>query len=165
MELIREWIMRIAGITALGAVCDIIMPDGNMKKYVKMVVGLVLVLAVISPLTQITPEISDIKIPEITQRKAAELKNTIAEKEYQQIIMLYGEKLEKSIENKIYSDFGCESEANVSIEEKDNEAFGNITQVFITIPPEKKVDIEKIKATVSKGFGVETTNINVQIEN
>ena len=105
MELIREWIMRIAGITALGAVCDMIMTDGNMKKYVKMVVGLVLVLAVISPITEITPEISDIKIPEITQKKVAELKYTIAEKEYQQIIMLYSEKLEKSIENKIYSDF------------------------------------------------------------
>ncbi|MBR2452701.1 MAG: stage III sporulation protein AF, partial [Clostridia bacterium] len=91
MELIREWIMRIAGITALGAVCDMIMTAGNMKKYVKMVVGLVLVLAVISPITQMTPKLSNIKIPEITQRKALELKNTIAEKEYQQIVMLYGE--------------------------------------------------------------------------
>ncbi len=164
MELIREWVMRIAGITALGAVCDMIMTDGNMKKYVKMVVGLVLVLAVISPLTQITPRLSDIKIPETTQRKAAELKNTIAEKEYQQIVMLYSEKLETSIEGKIYSDFGCEAKAEVKVEENDNKTFGNIIQVLITIPPEKKVDIEGIKATVSKGFGVETKNIDIQTE-
>ncbi len=164
MEFIREWIMRIAGITALGAVCDMIMTDGNMKKYVKMVVGLVLVLAVISPITEITPKLSDIKIPEITQRKAAEMKNTIAEKEYQQIIMLYSEKLEQSIEGKIYSDFGCGAKAKVKVEENDNKTFGNITQVFITISSEKRVNIEEIKITVSKGFGVETKNIDVQIE-
>ncbi len=164
MELIREWIMRIAGITALGAACDMIMTDGNMKKYVKMVVGLVLVLAVISPITEITPEISNIKIPEITQKKAAELKNTIAEKEYQQIVTLYSEKLEKSIENKIYSDFGCAAEAKVRVEENDNKTFGNITQIFITILSEKKVDIEEIKVTVSNGFGVEIKNIDIQIE-
>lgn len=164
MELIREWIMRIAGITALGAVCDMIMTAGNMKKYVKMVVGLVLVLAVISPITQMTPKLSNIKIPEITQRKALELKNTIAEKEYQQIVMLYGEKLEKSIENKIYSDFGYETEAKVNVEEKDDKTFGNITWVFITIPPEKETDIEEIKRMVSNGFGVETKNIDIKTE-
>ena len=50
------------------------------------------------------------------------------------------------------------------MEENDNKTFGNITQIFITILSEKKVDIEKIRVTVSNGFGVEIKNIDIRIE-
>lgn len=37
MEWIRNWAMQVAGITVLAAICDVIMPRGNMQKYVRMV--------------------------------------------------------------------------------------------------------------------------------
>lgn len=165
MEWVREWIMKIAGITALGAVCDMIMTDGHMKKYVRMIVGLVLIFAIISPITEITPDIPEITLPHETQKKAVQLKTSITEKEHRQIVALYSEKLEKSMENKIYSDYGFEALAEVEVEENAEESFGNITFVLIKIPPESKERIEDIKMTVSKDFGVDTRNISVEVKN
>ncbi len=40
----------MAGIAILSVLCDIILPDGQTKKYVKTVIGVVVTLAVVQPL-------------------------------------------------------------------------------------------------------------------
>ena len=56
MEWLREWVMQLAGIILIGAVCDTLMADGDIKKYVKMVVGLVLVFAIVKPIVGFFPD-------------------------------------------------------------------------------------------------------------
>lgn len=46
----QQWILSVAGIAILSVLCDIILPDGQTKKYVKTVIGVVVTLAVVQPL-------------------------------------------------------------------------------------------------------------------
>jgi len=163
MQWIREWIMQISGIIALGAVCDLIMTNDEIKKYVKMVIGLVMVFAVVRPIANFAPEISEIKLPESTQVKAARLKESVSETEQQEIIRIYTAKLEKSVENQIYSDLGFEVSAEIKVEEKNEQTFGNIVFAKIAVKSADKEYAEKIKSTVSKNFDVGYERIKIDI--
>jgi len=81
MEWISNWIMQIAGIIVVGAICELIMVEGELKKYVKLVAGLVLMLTVIRPIIVISSNTFQLEIPKSERLKAVELKNRLDEKE------------------------------------------------------------------------------------
>ncbi len=41
MEWMRDWIMKIAGVILLNVMCDMVIPKGEMKKYVNIITGLI----------------------------------------------------------------------------------------------------------------------------
>lgn len=44
-----QWVVTVAGIAILAVLCDIILPDGQTRKYVKTVIGVVVTLVMIQP--------------------------------------------------------------------------------------------------------------------
>ncbi len=50
MNLLTEWVTQIILFLLLAMVVDLLMPDSSMKKYIKVVVGLVLILIFLQPL-------------------------------------------------------------------------------------------------------------------
>ena len=103
MESLREWIMQIAGVVVLGAVCDIIIIDGGMKKYVKPVLGFVLIFTVMSPLTGgLSGGFGfDESIP-----ASAELSVNLEDVEKDAVIELYQGKMAQKISDKVKERFG-----------------------------------------------------------
>lgn len=46
-----SWIISVCGIALLTVVCDVILPDGSTKKYVKTVIGIVVAFTMLLPTT------------------------------------------------------------------------------------------------------------------
>ncbi len=44
------WVISICGIAVLAVLCDVILPDGNTRKYIKTVVGIVITLVIVQPI-------------------------------------------------------------------------------------------------------------------
>lgn len=48
-----QWVVTVAGIAILSVLCDIILPEGQTRKYVKTVFGVVVTLVIVQPLISI----------------------------------------------------------------------------------------------------------------
>ncbi len=162
MELIRTWIMQVSGIIVLGVACDMIMPEGEIKKYVKMVVGFVLVFTVVKPAVNIVPEVFAVAIPQETRAQAVELKNNFDGKQQETIFRIYRDKLEESIENEVYSEFGLKATAKIEVEEVDEMTFGNITQLNLRIDKETQISAEKLNKILMEKFEIKEQDIDIE---
>lgn len=162
MELLRNWIMQVAGIIVLGAACDMIMPEGEIKKYVKMVVGFVLVFTVIKPAVNIVPEAFAVAIPQETRAQAVELKNNFDEKQQKTIFRIYKGKLKESIENEVYSEFGLKATAEVEVEEVDEINFGNIIELKLRIDKDAELSDEKLNKMLMENFEIKEKDIEIE---
>lgn len=163
MNWLREWILQIAGIIVIGALCDMILPQTEIRKYVKMVVGLVMVFAVIRPaagvsLNELTPQ-----LPKNVRNQAVELKEQLDNIEQEEIVGLYCKKIEEKIRAELPKELH-HAKIGVLVEEEKNEYFGSIKSVSVEINGVKKAfDTEKLKDTISEKFGVEKKNVTVRI--
>ncbi|MBQ7960484.1 MAG: stage III sporulation protein AF [Clostridia bacterium] len=162
MEWISNWIMQIAGIIVVGAISELIMVEGELKKYVKLVAGLVLMLTVIRPIIVISSNTFQLEIPKSERLKAVELKNRLDEKEMEKIFEIYREKLETSVENEIYSRFGLDVTAKADVEENDENSFGNIIALTVFSDYTDKASDDEIKELLNQKFGVSKEMIEIQ---
>ncbi|MGF7399506.1 stage III sporulation protein AF [Thermoanaerobacterium thermosaccharolyticum] len=48
--MVKNWILQIAYISILAIVFELLIPSSNMKKYVKVVIGLTIMIAIINPI-------------------------------------------------------------------------------------------------------------------
>ena len=48
-----QWVVTVAGIAILSVLCDIILPEGQTRKYVKTVFGVVVTLVIVQPLIRL----------------------------------------------------------------------------------------------------------------
>lgn len=48
-----QWVVTVAGIAILSVLCDVILPEGQTRKYVKTVFGVVVTLVIVQPLIRI----------------------------------------------------------------------------------------------------------------
>ncbi|MCH5156943.1 MAG: stage III sporulation protein AF [Clostridiales bacterium] len=44
-----QWVVTVAGIAILSVLCDVILPEGQTRKYVKTVFGVVVTLVIVQP--------------------------------------------------------------------------------------------------------------------
>ena len=45
-----QWVVTVAGIAILSVLCDVILPEGQTRKYIKTVFGVVVTLVIVQPL-------------------------------------------------------------------------------------------------------------------
>ena len=45
-----QWVITVAGIAILSVLCDVILPEGQTRKYVKTVFGVVVTLVIVQPI-------------------------------------------------------------------------------------------------------------------
>ncbi len=163
MEWISNWIMQLAGIIVVGAVCEIAMLEGEMKKYVKLIVGLVLMLTVIRPILNISPSSFSVEFPQVGRARAVELQKNLDAEERKQIVTIYKKKLEKKIAEKVFEEWGAEASAHIEIEEKDEKTFGNITKIIVSAKSNDEMTEEVVREKLSREFGTEKNQILVEI--
>lgn len=53
MSAFSSWLLSVVGIVILGVLIDVVLPEGNVNKYIKAVFAFVIILVIISPLTKI----------------------------------------------------------------------------------------------------------------
>ena len=53
IELLKPWVINIVVITIFVIIADIILPEGSIKRYVRVIIGIFVLLAIIQPLINI----------------------------------------------------------------------------------------------------------------
>ena len=159
MELVRDWVLQIAGIIVMGSLCELIMPTGEMKKYVKMVIGLVMVFAVLRPVVNIASSEINIDIPKNVHSEAVELQSRLETTEKRELLRLY----RNNLENKILDGITGIQDCIVVVEENADKDFGKIKGVTLIIDGETdSAAIGRIKNTVCEKFGVDADCVRVE---
>ena len=53
-EFISNWIKSLVVLMIIISIVDMVMPKGNMKRYVNFIVGLIIVFSIINPFARLT---------------------------------------------------------------------------------------------------------------
>ena len=162
MEAIKAWAAALCAVTVFAAVGESILPSGNLKKLIRIVLGLLLVIAVCRPIVK--GEIGEIALE--TGREEAFLQtNNMEEKEREAVLRLYRANLAKNIENSLcVISKDARFEVSVSVETQNMEHFGKIRGVTVTVitNDEKLYLNDEIERIIDQSYGVEKKNIAIK---
>ena len=163
MEAIKDWAMTMAGIVVFGSACEVMLPDGTFRKYVRLAIGMLLVLTLVAPLNALLKEDWELNFPEVpvatyTQREQMQ------EEQSEDVIRLYRENLEKKIRISLQTRMEAISiKVACSIEEKIPETFGTIKAVDVTLDAESTAErSETIKDILYREFGIKEKRVTIR---
>lgn len=161
MSSISAWILSIAGISVIGVLVELILPNGQTKKYVKGVFAFVVVMVIITPLPKIFE--SDFRVDDIFEENAI----IIQEDFVYQINRDRLEKIEEMIESDL-SDEGFEKikvkiNANIFTTNMTIDAvFVDLSELVITKKAEHKNTNEVVINSVLKYVSVNKSDIVIE---
>ncbi|WHE08032.1 stage III sporulation protein AF [Thermoanaerobacterium thermosaccharolyticum] len=191
VEMVKNWILQIAYISILAIVFELLIPSSNMKKYVKVVIGLTIMIAIINPILGFLKNGVDINS---TLEKEYNYNNIDinsmtkqAEVERNKLIVAeYKKRLNEQIKEKVLdvidaSDVEIESSINEDLNDKNFGAIKNIHVVLSNVKykmvndindgkiiidtskfDEKEQILDDIKNDISKFYNVPLKNITIE---
>ncbi|WP_129597773.1 stage III sporulation protein AF [Anaerophilus nitritogenes] len=141
MNFLRSWIINIVSVVIFITFLEMLLPNSNMKKYIKMIIGLLVMIVILSPLLQIVHGNFNIEDEVLKTSLAIDQKNLsltfddLGNIQNQQVIKLYTQKIETNIKDKIEQDTQCMVlKVNAEIEtSKEHENFGAIKKMNIVL--------------------------------
>lgn len=155
--LIREWITNLIGVAMLGILMDTLLPNGDLKKYTRLIMGLVILSILLKPMLLIFDNIPSIE-SQITKHALAvdaqkiEYQSKIMEeKQLQQIKTLFQKKLESQIEKQILSIQSYPSvKAKAVFSEKDGKAdYSNLKYIHVEVASKNTMSVKPVKIKIN----------------
>ena len=167
MEWISNWIQGIIVAVIIGTIIEMILPEGNCKKYIKVVIGVYILFSIISPvITKFTG--SNLKLTNIfdlneyMQASSSEHQN-LEESQEEQIRSIYESNLKNDIKEKLKSK-GYET-TSISLEIENSNQY-TIKSMNITLKKEKTSDTSTNKMQPSNKIEVQDVDeIEIQVGN
>lgn len=86
-----EWILTVVGIAILTILCDVILPDGQTRKYVKTVMGIIVTFVIIQPLVGLftsPPQLDELSVNSAISSQQPFIENIETRQNEQRIIEL-----------------------------------------------------------------------------
>ena len=144
---ISNWAKGIALAVIISTIIEMILPENNNKKYIKMVIGVYILFAILSPIITVIKNkeyefnIQDYqKYFENTYQVSS---NKISENNDQNIEEIYKNNIEKDIIQKINNKGYKVNEISIDIQTTE-ENYGNINKIVLKIEKEKLDKINSI---------------------
>ncbi len=162
MGAIREWFTVVTGVVILSAIAEGIMPSGNLKKYVRLLFGLILVISICRPF--INSDTEEFGIEAFNGGRSGEIEN-MEERERETVLRLYRANLSKQMCALLDSICeGCETEVIPDIETQDMDNFGRVKGVTVTIKTKDKELYlnDKIEELFSSTYKIDRKNIAIK---
>lgn len=141
MELLKDWISNIVTLVIFIVLIEMLLPSGNLKKFVSLVSGFIIMLAIIQPLLGMVK--GELQLKEfqaansnfIDQKTIAANSKILEEKQMKQITETYRKKVIRQIEDSTLQVKGITSaQADVMINEDYNSPqFGEIRRILLTV--------------------------------
>ncbi|NLK20923.1 MAG: stage III sporulation protein AF [Epulopiscium sp.] len=141
ITLFGSWMKNIALFVILSSFVEMLMPEKNYKKYIHMMQGLILILIIIKPITglffsnQKLEDLIELNQLEMERRDILTQGSMIATQQDALIIETYkgkiSEQIAKLIENN--SDYKAKNIEVFVSEDRDDEDYGNIKEIRLTI--------------------------------
>ena len=161
MSSISAWILSIAGISVIGVLVELILPNGQTKKYVKGVFAFVVVMVIITPLPKIFG--SDFRVDDIFEENAIIIQGDF-------VYQINRDRLEK-IEEMIESDLSDEGFEKIKVKINANifttnmtidAVFVDLSELVITKKAEHKNTNEVVINSVLKYVSVNKSDIVIE---
>lgn len=139
IEFLKNWVTNIIILVILISFLEIILPSTSMKRYINMIIGLLIIIVLINPFINLIAKDMNIEREVFSNiLKANEMSNNednLSEIQDNQVILLYKESIKKEIKDLIYSKTQYKI-ADLSIdiiEDREDDQFGNIEGVNLAI--------------------------------
>lgn len=165
MGFIHKWIMQITAVILIGSVCELIMPEGNIKKYINPVLGFLLILVIINPITGIDAE--QIRLDLLTESSdiSGDIVTATDKMTEQNILDIYTERLSDKIEQKIRNTYRIGSEVTLSVSDQ-AKSFGDIKRINVVLLMQEGdfVNTGAVSKALEEEFGVDNECIDISTE-
>ena len=164
LEMLKDWAMTIAGIVIFGSICEVILPGGTFQKYVRLAIGLMLILTLISPVQQLlhmewSPDyFTGDHVAAYQQRAEME------ERQKKDVIRAYQQNLAQKMQVSIRARLGpIPAEVRCQVEESDPERFGTVTEVLVIVDAERNLDVtDQVEEILERDYGIGKKQITVR---
>jgi len=163
MEWISSWIQGIIIAVIIGAIIEMILPEGNSKKYIKVVIGVYIMFSVVSPvISKISGnefKVSDkFDLEKYVEVSASESKQDLQISQDEQIKQLYIDTLKKENKEKIKTKGHNTKNIEIDVNNDENYSINSVTISLtekeetnneIEIVNEIKIEIAQIRSQIS----------------
>lgn len=145
MGFLTEWITNIIIFILLATIFDMLLPQSNMQKYTKVVIGLLLIAIILTPLFQLISTdfekaLASISLFEPNEEKDLEnliemKKKEIEESQHAYILEQMAVQLRITAEEELIEQFGLKvAQINIKINEHENDNFPeNIEKIIVQL--------------------------------
>ena len=164
MEFLRNWIEQVALAVIIASIFEMLLPSGNTKKYIKMILGVFIVFSIISPFVN-SNALYDLDINKIVGEYTKDLnsydnaQSSTNDKVEEMYIKELETDISKTIENQGYNVKSCKIDAVIYSDSK-NAGINSINIVLLS----KKNDsfqiekVNEIDINVNIGNTTDTSN-------
>lgn len=166
IEWISNWAGGIVVAVIIGTVIEMILPSGNSKKYIKVVIGIYVLFTIVSPVitkfTGETIEVSDILDLDkyVEEAEDVAIQNTVQSNN--QIMEVYSSGIKEDLKAKIEAKGYMVNSIDIGIA---NDESYSITDITIDVEKEEKVDGNEMVENEENMGEADSTNKVEQIEN
>ncbi len=178
IDFLKSWIEQIAIAIVIVSIIELILPSGNIKKYIKVILGIYVVFCIINPFIN---NINLFNIDNLEMDKYVQSTSTVNQESMNKRIQdLYIEELRKTIEKNL-QDLGyklnkCEIKANLDTTVANpgihkiilNVSKSNIEKVEIGTNKDKvqenEEELEKIKESISSKYEISKDLIDIKLK-
>ncbi|MEG6565835.1 stage III sporulation protein AF [Thermoanaerobacterium saccharolyticum] len=189
MDEVKGWIIQIAYISILAIIFELLIPSSSMKKYVKVVIGLTIMIAIINPVLGFIKSgininnalekeynYNNVDISGMTKKAEMERNKLIVDEYKKRLNDQIKERIlsmvnasDVEVESSIVDDlndksFGLVKEIKITIFNRENETSNNSENISIEVSKanEKTSEIDNIKNDLSKFYNVPLKNITIE---
>ena len=167
MEFFKEWTVGIASAVIFASLCEIMLPSGNMKKYVNLILGIILSISMLKPLADAKFNDWSDRLFDFERTKAFEIQTTFDEDEKSAVIKIYTGKIENAVKKELSEKINADFTVEAGIETEKEGSFGEIKSLLITVVQKEgfKDYREEIENIIKSEFGVSEKNIRIKFKN
>jgi len=154
VNILRSWVLNIVTIIVFVTFLEILLPNSSIKKYIKMIVGLLIMLVILSPVLELVN--GNIKIENEILKTSAQIEqkslqanaSQLESEQNKQMIAMYKKNIERDIRDRIEHENKLEVlNINLDIDENINsQTFGSIYMLHITLSMDMTLNNNKPKA-------------------
>ena len=182
ISFLSNWIEQITISVIIVSVFELILPKGNLKKYIKVVLGVYIIFCFISPFVNSANlyNVNDIDLEKVAENLTKDAsKNTGQQSMDNRLQKLYVEELKKNISKKVAEDgyevSKCTIDASLNEDEGINKislslkkkGIASVEKVEImqdSGKEESSDDIEKIKEELATFYQIDKEKIDIKIK-
>ena len=161
MEWFSSWIQGIIIAVVISTIIEMVLPEGNSKKYIKVVIGVYILFSIVSPaITKLTGnsfEVSDIfNIDEYIEASSSNTYQNLEQSQEEQIKEIYISSLKSDMKEKIESK-GYIVE-NITLEVADNEEY-TLNKITLDLKKQENNSTQEEKAnnSISENTNIQST--------
>lgn len=164
METIRTMMLNLLLIVFLTMLLDLLLPEGNMRGYIKMTMGFFVVLTLLQPIVQIArPEGMlqqwQLSVPTMTEDTALAVQGETYVEQQKQLEQLYTEKMNNQVTSLLLM---MTELSQVRVESRVEQQ--QIQQITVWVPADESVDKQRLQQALSGYYGLAAEQVVIQTE-